>query len=257
MTTSTKLEKALEDLEKNPYYDKYAERIAALQKTSPEEFLKRVQDQQKNKEKEMKKKFAPVDTRQFSSALNPKQTLGENMSAEDKKLNDIFKLELVADKDADEIQVIWEEYYKNKEVISATIPKDLYNIIQHNMKKYPTFLFPLPRSEGYEFIMCQSFGNAVHFTPLLAFQVHKENAPECLTMVHYTELAEKGIVLMRGDYDKNVLNGKEAQCLANQFQMFYNGKDQNKLQILETFTKSPDSFKHTDLITELENIEVV
>lgn len=33
-------------------------------------------------------------------------------------------------------------------------------------------------------------------------QVHKENAPECLTMVHYTELAEKGIILMRGEYDK-------------------------------------------------------
>lgn len=109
--------------------------------------------------------------RQFSSALNPKQALDENPSVEDKKLNDIFKLELVDDKDADEIQVIWEEYYKNKEVISATIPKDLYNIIQQNMKKYPTFLFPLPRSEGYEFIMCQSFGNTVHFTPLLAFQV--------------------------------------------------------------------------------------
>lgn len=63
MTTSTKLEKALENLEKNPYYDKYAEKIAALQKTSPEEFLKKVQEQEKNKEKEMKKKFAPVDTR--------------------------------------------------------------------------------------------------------------------------------------------------------------------------------------------------
>lgn len=36
-------------------------------------------------------------------------------------------------------------------------------------------------------------------------QVHKENAPECLTAVHYTELHDKGVILMRGDYDK-VLN---------------------------------------------------
>lgn len=37
-------------------------------------------------------------------------------------------------------------------------------------------------------------------------QAHKENAPECLNLVHYTDLAEsKGIVLMVGEFDKNVL----------------------------------------------------
>ncbi|CAH2267975.1 jg8421 [Pararge aegeria aegeria] len=404
MTTSSRSEEALENLQKNPYYEKYAERIATLQKTSPEEFLRKVEEQQKNKNIESKKKFASVDTRQFSSVLNPKGELkndvtaeekklsdifkvdlvkdkdatevqiiweeyhknkevlsatipkdvysqiqqnmkqyptflfplprsegyeyimcqsyghavhftpllayqvhhenapecltmvhytelsdkgivlmrgdydkaasplttrqfssvlnpkGElknDVTAEEKKLSDIFKVDLVKDKDATEVQIIWEEYHKNKEVLSATIPKDVYSQIQQNMKQYPTFLFPLPRSEGYEYIMCQSYGHAVHFTPLLAYQVHHENAPECLTMVHYTELSDKGIVLMRGDYDKNVLTGKEAQCLANQFQMYYNGKDENKYKLLQSFTKTPDSFKHVDLITELENIQLI
>ncbi|XP_023944858.2 ATP synthase mitochondrial F1 complex assembly factor 1 [Bicyclus anynana] len=257
MTTSSRSEKALENLQKNPYFEKYAERIATLQKTSPEEFLRKVEEQQKKQNVENKKKFASVDTRQFSSVLNPKDNLKNDAAVEDKKLNDIFKVDLVKDKNASEVQIIWEEYHKNKEVISATIPNDLYTKIQQNMKKHPTFLFPLPRSEGYEYVMCQSYGHAVHFTPLLAYQVHQENAPECLTMVHYTELSEKGIILMRGEYDKNVLTGKEAQCLANQFQMYYNGKDENKFKLLESFTKTPDSFKHMDLITELENIQLV
>ncbi|XP_034828351.1 ATP synthase mitochondrial F1 complex assembly factor 1 [Maniola hyperantus] len=257
MTTSSKSEKALENLQKNPYFDKYAERIAALQKTSPEEFLRKVEEREKSKNAEKKKKFGSVDTKQFSSVLNPKETLTEDLTVQDKKLSDIFKVELVKDKDAAEVQIIWEVYHKNKEVISATIPKDLYSQIHQNMKQYPTFLFPLPRSEGYEYVMCQCYRHAVHFTPLLAYQVHQENAPECLTMVHYTEMSDKGIVLMRGDYDKNALTGKEAQCLANQFQMFYNGKDKNKSKLLETFTKTPDSFKHVDLITELENIQLV
>ncbi|XP_047531678.1 ATP synthase mitochondrial F1 complex assembly factor 1 [Vanessa atalanta] len=256
MTTSSKSEKAMEILQNNPYYEKYADRIAEMQKTSPEEFLKRVEEQSKNKNSENKKKFASVDTRQYSSVLNPKHALKEELILEDKKLNDIFKLELVADKNAEEVQIIWEEYHKLKEVISATIPKEIYENIQLNMKQYPTFLFPLPRSQGYEFIMSQVSGHTVHFTPLLAFQVHKENAPECLTMVHYTELVKKGIVLMRGEYDKNVLNGKEAQCLANQFQLYYNGRSENKMKLLKLFTKSPDIFKHMDLITELETLEV-
>lgn len=93
------------------------------------------------------------------------------MAAEEKKLDTIFKIDLVKDKDASEIQAIWEEYHKNKEVISATIPFNVYNEIREKMTKFPTFLFPLPRSQGYEFIMCQIYGHTVHFTPLLAYQV--------------------------------------------------------------------------------------
>lgn len=104
--------------------------------------------------------------------LNPKSSKTDSVAVEDKKLEDIFKIDLVKDKDASEIQAIWEEYHKNKEVISASIPKDVYAVLQENMRQYPTFLFPLPRDQGYEFIMCQSFGHTVHFTPLLAYQVN-------------------------------------------------------------------------------------
>lgn len=33
----------MEDLQSNPYYDKYAQKIAKLQKTSPEEFVQRIE----------------------------------------------------------------------------------------------------------------------------------------------------------------------------------------------------------------------
>lgn len=37
-------------------------------------------------------------------------------------------------------------------------------------------------------------------------QAYKEDAPECLTVVHYPELKEeRGIVLMHGEYDKNII----------------------------------------------------
>lgn len=44
--------------------------------------------------------------------------------------------------------------------------------------------------------------------------------------------------------------------MANQFQMYYNGNDKDKLKLLESFTASPDTFKHMDLITQLENISL-
>lgn len=88
-------------------------------------------------------------------------------------------------------------------------------------------------------------------------QVHKENAPECLNIVHYTEFSDKlGIVLMRGEFDKNVINAQEAQCLVNQLQLYYAQNIQSKLDLLHKFTHQPDNFKHTDLIEELENLSI-
>lgn len=93
---------------------------------------------------------------------------------------------------------------------------------------------------------------------LLIFQkVHKENAPECLNIVHYTELSDKlGIVLMRGEYDTNVINAQEAQCLVNQLQLYYCQNNSSKLNLLKKFTNEPDSFKHMDVIHELENLSI-
>lgn len=109
--------------------------------------------------------------RQFSSVLNPKTSKESDVSGEEKKLSDIFKVELVEDKDGTEIKAIWEEYHKLLEVISAIIPLELYSDIHKKMKEFPLFLFPLPRAQGYEFMLSQCHAHSVHFTPLLAYQV--------------------------------------------------------------------------------------
>jgi len=254
MTSSARAEKAAEELKNNPYYEKYATKIATLQQTSPEEFLSRIEENEKVKNKP---KFGGIKERQYSALLKPKDNLISQQETKDKSLNDIMKVELIKDKDSEEIKRIWAEYHIQKEVISATIPSKIYDRIMSLSSTHPTFIFPLPRSQGYEFIMCQFFRNTVHFTPLICYQVHKENAPECLTITHYTDLKDdKNIVLMRGEFDKDVIDAKEAQCLANQLQMFYGQEDEKKLNLLETFTNKPDNFKHMDLISELENLSL-
>lgn len=61
---------------------------------------------------------------------------------------------------------------------------------------------------------------------------------------------------MRGEFDKDVIDAKEAQCLANQLQLYYGQRDQKKLALLDYFTNNPDEFKHIDLINELENLSL-
>lgn len=189
--------------------------------------------------------------------MNPKKPVEKKAEIPVKRLEDIMKLNLLEDKTSEELATIWLEYHKQKEVIAAAIPTPIYNTMIENAKKYPIFLFPIPRSQGFEFIMLQFAVNSVYFTPLLCYQVHKENAPECLNMVHYTEFKDQGVVLMRGEYDSKVLTATEARCLANQLQLYYTMNEPNKTKLLDAFTKTPENFKHMDVIKELENIQLV
>ncbi|KAJ3644849.1 hypothetical protein Zmor_022550 [Zophobas morio] len=254
MTTQSRAEKALEDLSKNAYYEKYADKIAQLQKTSPQEFLSRVE--QLEKHKTPTKKPEQVTEGKFSQLLNPKKPL-DHAEASEAPLDKVMKIDLIKDKSADEIREIWHEYHVQKNFIAAVVPAHDYEELETRGREFPTFLFALPRSQGYEFIMSQFDRNCVHFTPLLYYQVHKENAPECLTITHYVEFKDsKKIVLMRGEYDKNVIDLKEAQCLANQLQLYYVRPTTEKLELLQRFTEKPDEFKHMDVIKQIENLSL-
>lgn len=54
MTSAKRCEEAVDELKKNPYFEKYASKIANLQQTSPEEFLSRIEETSKSKGKKDK-----------------------------------------------------------------------------------------------------------------------------------------------------------------------------------------------------------
>lgn len=253
-TSTMNKEKVAEELKSNPYYEKYAKKIADLQQTSPEEFLSRLEAfADKKKKKIHVSKHEGADTPLAGKPGVAKPSL--QAFTKPKVLNDVMKVELIKDKSVEDIKTIWHEYHKTKDVICATVPRDVYSVIKNRAVKYPIFLLPLPRKQGYEFILLQFSENEVHFTPLISYQAHKENAPECLTIVYYVDLQnDKDIVLMRGEFNSDVLNIMEAQCLANELQLYYGEEDEKRTNLLEIFTNHPDSFKHMDLIANLHSL---
>lgn len=249
--TKMNLEKVVEELENNPYYDKYAKKIAELQKTAPSEFTARLVEHEERK----KTKAKTVSTSTPLAGQPGKAKALSNVITKPKVLADVMKVELLEGKTGDEIKDIWIAYHKNKDCITATIPPEKFDLIQERAEKYPIFLLPLPRDQGYEFIVCQFAGNEVHFTPLISYQTHKENSPECLTMVYYPDLRDsKGVILMKGEFNKDILTAIEAQCLANELQLYYGEEDEKRTALLDRFTHSPDDFRHMDLIANLETL---
>jgi len=242
-------EEQVEELKKNPYFDKYADKITKLQKTSPEEFLGRL-----SAHEEMKKAPAP-EQKDFSLPGRARSPVSVNPAT--KTLEKIMKLDLLKDKTAEEITEIWTKHFTAKDAICAVIPAETYKTMQKRFHQYNTFLFPVPRKNGYEFVMAQFQGDEAHFTTLINFQAHKENAPECLSLVHYTELVEdKGIVLMVGEYDKDSLELIEAKCLADQVAIYYSRPSANQQRILDNFKTNPAFFDHNLLITEMNSLQI-
>lgn len=244
----------MEELEKNPFFDKYKDKIAQLQKKNPEEFLARIEA----KTSKEAAASAAAKPKEFSlpGAAKQKLEVGHQQSSK-KSLDSIVKLELLADKSAKEIEEIWCKHYLEKDAVAAVIPTATFQVMQERFQQFNTFLFPLPRDQGYEFFVVQFLGQEAHFTSLINYQAHKENAPECLNMMHYTEMAEsKGIVLMVGEYDKDVLSSTEARCLADQVELYYSRPSAARLDILTKFTSTPTLFSHDDLIAEMNSIQI-
>lgn len=251
MISRSKTDQVLEHLRENPYFDKYAKKIAELQKVNPDLFMERIEEQ----DKKVKKKKERLEQDRSTYEAKAKAQAAQASHTKEARLSDIMNMELIQDKTKEEIEQIWTQYHQQKDYICAIMESEQYQKIFDHGRKYPLFLLPLPRKQCYEFFLSQFQGNKIYMTSLLWYQTHKENAPECLTMTHYTEFKDdKGIVLMRGEFDLNYLTCQEAQCLANELQLYYTGNNPQRTKLLETFNNSPNDFKHKDLIDQLEKI---
>ncbi|XP_037683234.1 ATP synthase mitochondrial F1 complex assembly factor 1 isoform X2 [Choloepus didactylus] len=210
------------ELESNPFYDRYRDKIQQLRRSDPAAFESRLE-----KRSELWKQ--PVGhskqgdfikcVEQKTDALG-KQSMSRGFT-KDKTLSSIFNIEMVKDKTAEEIKQIWQQYFASKDTVYAVIPEEKFDLIWNRAQSCPT--------------------------------TRGEAAASQLILYHYPELKEeKGIVLMTAEMDSTFLNVAEAQCIANQVQLFYATDRKETYGLVETFNLRPNEFKYMSVIAELE-----
>ncbi|XP_021412614.1 ATP synthase mitochondrial F1 complex assembly factor 1 isoform X3 [Oncorhynchus mykiss] len=239
---SVKKEKEPE-LEDNPYYNKYQEKIRKLRSAKPQEFNARLEKRNEIKREPLghSKQSEFVNLMEQELEKRDNQADGSGRFTKDKflaqTLGSILNLDLIQDKSGEEIAELWRQYYATKDTISAIIP----------------FLYALPQKEGYEFFLGQWSDHELHFTSLINVQTMGEHAPSQLILYHYSDLQkDKGVVLMTAEMDPKFMTVHLAQCLANQVQLFYGTQRQEIFRLVETFNHKPADFKHMAVIAELE-----
>lgn len=246
------------DLETNPYYSKYAEKLKEAQKKAGAQSSKSA-EQISREQREVIEGLKKFESKFDSDKGDPGPRPG---GGKRKALDDVVKMDLLKDLPPEEISRVWSAYHSKKEdCIYAILKSEEYDMITSLTIDYPVFLYPIPRDDtsapnkesmGYQFFIGQFENHSCYFTPLVYYQRYKDLAPVSLAVNYYPEFKEKGVVLMNGEYDKNIINLLEVQCLANQFKLFYEGPDEKKKELLHKFNKNPGSFNHLDVVAEFE-----
>ncbi|KAG9350815.1 hypothetical protein JZ751_024704 [Albula glossodonta] len=227
------------ELEDNPFYNKYEEKIKQLRSAKPQEFKARLEKRAEVKREPLghSKQAEFIKVMEQELQKRDKGADGSRGFTKDKTLGSILNVDMVQNMTGEEVGELWMKYFSTKDTISAVIP----------------FLYALPQKEGYEFYLGQWSGKELHFTSLINVQTMGENAPSQLILYHYPELQEqKGIVLMTAEMDPKFISVHQAQCLANQVQLFYGTQRQETFRLVDLFNHKPADFKHMSVIAELE-----
>nr|XP_046247943.1 ATP synthase mitochondrial F1 complex assembly factor 1 [Scatophagus argus] len=246
------------ELEENPFYSKYQDKIQKLRSAKPQEYKARLEKRHEAKREVLGHSKQAEFVRLMEQELEKrdKTAAGDGASGgftKNKTLGSILNMEMIRDKTGEEIAELWMKYYSTKDTVSAVIPKQIYELIFSRSQSCQMFLYALPQQEGYEFFVGQWCGHELHFTSLINVQTLGENAPSQLILYHYPDLKEeKGVVLMTAEMDPKFITVHQAQCLANQVQLFYGTQRQETYRLVETFNHQPADFKHMSVIAELE-----
>jgi len=165
-----------------------------------------------------------------------------------------MRTDLITDASTEVLERVWTKYWSERGTVSAIITAEVFDAMSPLMREFPVFLFPLPREQGYEFFVSQFTDTHCFLTSLLNYQINGEDAPWQICFKMYPELREShGVVLMASEFDENALNVMEVQFLAQLQQLFYANPTEGRLQLLKNFNQFPDSFKHMDVVREVES----
>ncbi|KAI1891905.1 hypothetical protein AGOR_G00148530 [Albula goreensis] len=243
------------ELEDNPFYNKYEEKIKQLRSAKPQEFKARLEKRAEVKREPLghSKQAEFIKVMEQELQKRDEGADGSRGFTKDKTLGSILNVDMVQNMTGEEVGELWMKYFSTKDTISAVIPGGIFEVMFNRAKSCPMFLYALPQKEGYEFYLGQWSGKELHFTSLINVQTMGENAPSQLILYHYPELQEqKGIVLMTAEMDQKFISVHQAQCLANQVQLFYGTQRQETFRLVDLFNHKPADFKHMSVIAELE-----
>lgn len=175
------------------------------------------------------------------------------------RLDQVMNVEKILPLEEEAIRKLWLKYHYEKPAVVSTLQSKQFTPIATHLSRYPRFIWPLPKDNGYITFFSQYMPAAgphdhhIFYTPLSLLQEDPNTTTTGMQMHFFADLMdEKDMVLMRGDYEESLLNATEAQFLANQFQLYYGDLQPHKHEFLATFNERPADFNFDALLQDMD-----
>lgn len=133
------------------------------------------------------------------------------------------------------------------------IPIEQYKVIVENAARSPMFILPIFKGpNAFETILVQQQLPVTLFTSLEEYKRAGAAAVPYLVATHYTELADKGVVLVRGDItNPNGITPFEAGTLLRLATEFYSIP--KKHIFVERFNHAPNEFNFKNMLDAMQH----
>eukprot|EP01134_Creolimax_fragrantissima_P004147 CFRG4147T1 len=117
-------------------------------------------------------------------------------------------------------------------------------------KVAPMFVLPLPHENGsYEMFLSEFRNSQCFITSILEYQTRGQDSRPAMTITSYTHFAkEKDLVLVLGEYNKDMINKKAADILLQQLEVLYNQSTDEQFMIVRQFNTDPKNFDLQSII---------
>lgn len=241
------------------------ERLQRIKDEKEKDELKKKQKEKVKKEKlddNVNKKKEKVQSSSETKSAIPPPKLETQIGGYKKPVGEeVFSL-LLNEKREDIIS-IWKKMFYDitgEKRISGEVKPSDYSILCEISRQYPIFILPLPRDDGFEFILLKFDNDTIFFTPLAEFQKSGEQSRPHIIINHYTELLEsKELVLMSGEVTPDAvnMNASHVQTLAYVTFYFYVSGPKEVKELVYKFNKDPSAFNYSDVIDALTNAQAL
>ena len=173
-------------------------------------------------------------------------------------LDKVVKLETFAGQTKEYIAKTWLKFHEDEREgrVGWVLSRSEFKQLQQNAQESPIFVVPLEKPEGYVTLVLQwqmqhPQSNLGLLTTLEEFQKDSLSANSHFTLTHYTELARKDLVLVRGDVaSAKLINAFEARMLTKRVYEHYLDPEKYARWV-KTFNHASRQFDFKAYIKEL------
>ena len=194
----------------------------------------------------------------FASHVQPIDVVSRRplMTSQVPRLEDVAKVDLLRQVDADEVERIWVGFFKEREgALAAVVKPETWHLMEERLRVCPRFVIPVPRGERGVVTVYLEYSpeeQTVMFTLLDAYKRDGAAANPLVRTTFFSDLERSHeIILMQGSVEEDMIPIDDARLLINQLQIYYLSNSKFNTHVT-TFNYRPDRFDFDALVADVD-----